>query len=224
LQIATANRNSYFGGMADPTKDELRTWLNGVLARTGETPSALARRAGLATTTLTRFLNDPDANMLGMRSVAKIAHVSGVEPIGLPRLPSGQSNVSGLSDVEGSPYLAEEFTTAVDRAVEALIAGRNATDPWVLKTRAIEAAGYLPGDIVIVDLNRAPKARDIVCAQDYRWADSAETIFRIYEPPFLVAACLDPALQEQLRRPLVVDNDCVVIKGVVTDLVRPGRR
>jgi len=211
--------------MNEPSKAELRTWLNDVLARTGETPSGLARRAGLATTTLTRFLNDPDANMLGMRSVAKIAHVSGIQPAGLPRLAATNGPTRGMAEDEAVPFVAEAINDPTARAIEALIAGRNATDPWVLKTRALEAAGYLAGDIVIVDLNRPPQARDIVCAQDYRWNEGkAETVFRIYEPPYLVAACHDLELQEKLRRPLVVDNDRVIIKGVVTDLLRPAKR
>jgi hypothetical protein len=211
--------------MKEPSKEELRTWLSDVLARTGETPSGLARRAGLATTTLTRFLNDPDANMLGMRSVAKIAHVAGIQPAGVPRLAASNGPARGMAEDEAAPYVAEAVGDPTTRAIEALIAGRNATDPWVLRTRALEAAGYLPGDIVIVDLNRPPQARDIVCAQDYRWNEGkAETVFRIYEPPYLVAACHDLELQEKLRRPLVVDNDRVIIKGVVTDLLRPARR
>jgi hypothetical protein len=38
-------------------------------------------------------------------------------------------------------------------------------------------------------------------------------------PPYLLATSLDPSLRE----PLVVDDERVVIKGVVTDLVRINR-
>jgi transcriptional regulator with XRE-family HTH domain len=200
----------------EPTRDEIVHWLAQALEKTGQTPSALARHAGLATTTLTRFLNDRDAPMLSLRSIAKIAHVSGMQPAGLP-VSTGQPR--GLAEAEAEPYAASD--DRIDRAVAALINGRNATDPWMLKTRAIEARGYLPGDIVIVDLNRKPEKNDIVCAQVYQWnAGKAETIWRLFDPPYLIAACFDPALAEQLQRPLLVDNDRVLIKGVVTSCLR----
>jgi len=43
-----------------------------------------------------------------------------------------------------------------------------------------------------------------------------DTVFRIYEPPYLIAA----TTLSHYRRPLLVDNDRVTITGVVTDLIR----
>lgn len=75
----------------------------------------------------------------------------------------------------------------------------------------------MPGDVVVVDLAATPTRGDVVCAQVYRWHEGkAETVFRIFEPPYLVAASAAPAL----RMPLVVDNDRVMIKGVVTHSLR----
>lgn len=205
----------------EPTRDEIIAWLQAILARTGETPSALARRAGLATTTLTRFLNDPDADMLGLRSIAKIAHVAGAVPIGAPM--PGAPRSMGLAEGDALPYADYPQKSASEPAVAALIAGRNAVDPWVLRSAALAAVGYLAGDILIVELNRLPAAGNVVCAQVYNWAArTAETVFRLYEPPFLVAQPIDPALAASLRRPLVVDNDRVVIRGVVTASLRLG--
>ena len=97
-------------------------------------------------------------------------------------------------------------------AIKALIGGRKAVDSCTIRTRALECIGYVPGDIVIVELGRPPAPGDVVCAQVYDWGRSEpETVLRIYEPPVLVSATLD----EQLRRPLVVDNVRVIIKGVV---------
>jgi SOS-response transcriptional repressor LexA len=85
----------------------------------------------------------------------------------------------------------------------------------------MEDAGYMPGDILIVDLNAEPERGDCVCAQLYRWqVGTAETIFRIYEEPYLLAATRHP----DLRKPLLVDNDRVVIKGVVTEILRARKR
>jgi hypothetical protein len=203
-----------------PTRDEITIWIREVLLKTGDTPSGLARKAGLATTTITRFLNDPDAPMLSLRSMAKIGHIAGMPMIpGTPSMAS--ANLIGFAEAEGEPYRRAEGSNAIDRAVLALIDGRNAADPWLLRTRAIEALGYLAGDVVIVDLNRKPLAGDVVCAQSYNWEKAqAETIFRVYEPPYLVAATMDTALAVTLRKPLLVDNDRVIIKGVITDELR----
>ena len=75
----------------------------------------------------------------------------------------------------------------------------------------------MPDDIVIVSLNEPPKPGSVICAQSYRWSEGrAETIFRIYEPPYIVAATRDTTL----RRPMLVDNDRVIIKGVVIAQLR----
>lgn len=115
------------------------------------------------------------------------------------------------------PYRATGTQTPLTRAIDALIGDRPATDPWTLHTRALEGIGYLPGDILIVSLNMTPNAGQVVCAQEYRWSEGkADTIFRIYEPPYIVAASSEAAF----RKPLLVDNDRVVIKGVVIASIR----
>lgn len=47
----------------------------------------------------------------------------------------------------------------------------------------------------------------------------AETIFRLYEDPFLVAATLDKGLM----KPHLIDNDRVVVRGVVIASFRERR-
>jgi SOS-response transcriptional repressor LexA len=89
----------------------------------------------------------------------------------------------------------------------------------VLRSRSLESAGYMPGDILMVDLNGRPEPGDVVCAQIYDRSGKAETIFRIYEHPFLVAATLDG----RLMKPHLVDNDRVVIRGVVIASLRERR-
>ena len=97
---------------------------------------------------------------------------------------------------------------------------RNGVDPWVLRSNALLSIGYLPGDVMLVDLNERPRAHDVVCAQVYDWVRSrAQTVFRLYEPPYLLASTTDQAV----LRPLVVDDNVVVVKGVVTASIRPRR-
>jgi hypothetical protein len=49
-------------------------------------------------------------------------------------------------------------------ALRSLIGDRNGIEPWLLHTRALELEGFMPGDIVLVDLNASPKPGDAVYA------------------------------------------------------------
>ncbi len=200
--------------MVEPDRAEIRAWLLGILEQNKETATALAARSGIAQSTLTRFLNNDDAPMLSLRTITKIAHAAGVQPIGIPEAPI--SAKGSFAENDGIPY-SPVPQSPVARAIAALVGDRVATDPWQIRNRALEDVGVLPGDVVIVDLNETPKAGDVVCAQSYRWSEGkAETIFRIYEPPYIVAASRDSAT----RRPMLVDDDRVVIKGVVIATLR----
>ncbi|MDP3554853.1 hypothetical protein [Methylocystis sp.] len=193
----------------DP-RDEQRAWLLDLLARTGEAPTSLAHRAGLAPTTLTRFLNDPEhGTALSARTISAVEKAAGVRFGAGPQI--------ALRDREAEPFVYEQAGETMGAIVRAAVGVANGIDPWTLRSRALEAAGLMPGDTLIVDLNADPKAGDVVCAQVYEWArGKAETVFRIFEPPSLVSATLDPAL----RKPLFVDHHNIVIKGVVVASIR----
>lgn len=190
-------------------------WLAFIRQVKGWSDADIARQTGRNASTLSKFLNDPEnAAQLSARTVALIEQASGI--------PAYQSeNVvkpRGLAEVESTPYEAEQVT-AIDGAVRALKGERNAVDPWILRSRSLEAAGYIPGDILMVDLNARPSPGDVVCAQVYDRTGKAETIFRLYEHPFLVAASLDAAL----LKPHLIDNDRVVVRGVVIASFRERR-
>lgn len=201
----------------EPTREEQRHWLRHAVERYGKTPTELARAAGVASSTLTRLLNnDDDKTVLSFRTISKVAHAAGVAP--LMGGPDGTSP-PGFSEEEAMPLEMEKskWPHRIRLAINALIVGRDAAAPWEMKSNALEHAGVLAGDILIVDLNQLPEAGKIVCAQAYDWhRGKAETLFRIYEPPYLVAATSSPAF----RKVRLVDNDSVVIKGTVTDILR----
>ncbi len=192
------------------TSEQHREYLQRVIAHTGKPATRIAKEIGIAASTLTRLLNASEGSTatLHARTIRKLQEYSGVSLFaGGDALPGPR----GLAE-DAVPFDAKSADPAVSAAIKALIGGRQAADPWTIRTRALERIGFLPGDIVIVDLGRRPEAGDAVCAQVYDWGRSdAETIMRLYEPPYLVAASLD----EQLRRPLVVDNERVIIKGVL---------
>jgi len=184
-----------------------RAWLQRVTRDTGLTLTEIARKAGKHHTTLTNFMNKPDRGPLNPLTITLVAEATGVPASAEAR---GTPAPEGLAE-EAEPYLAGS-ESPLDLAVRALVAARPGVDPWRLRTHALEDAGYLMDDIVIVDLNATPRAGDAVCAQLYDWPRGrAETIWRIFEPPYLVTATNDPAL----RKPILVDDDRVVIKGVL---------
>jgi SOS-response transcriptional repressor LexA len=193
----------------DP-RDEQRQWLAKLLAATNEAPTALALRAGLAPTTLTRFLNNPEhATALSARTISLLEKATGLR--------YGSAMPQLLREREAEPYKFDEAADIVGDMVASVVGRANGVDPWLLRSRALEAAGYKDGDVLIVDLNAAAKPGDVVCAQVYEWSKGkAETVFRIWEPPALVSATHDASL----RRPLIVDQDKIMIRGVVIASVR----
>lgn len=122
----------------------------------------------------------------------------------------------GLAENEATPYVADDEDSSTAAAIAAVKGGRNGVDAWILQARALEHAGYLPGDVLMVDLNSEPHDGDVVCAQIYDLRGRAETVFRIFERPYLVAATLD----RTHFKPIYVDER-VSIRGVVINLIRP---
>jgi transcriptional regulator with XRE-family HTH domain len=123
--------------------------------------------------------------------------------------------LAGLADGAGSALtLADEAVPYDGDLPEASpLPLRHATDFWEIRGRALDLAGLLPGDVVAVDLRQSEfKAGDVVCAQIYDWQKgSATTVFRVYEPPYLIALSTDP----QHRKPVLVDGEQVLLKGRV---------
>ncbi|MFG1383224.1 LexA family protein [Xanthobacter versatilis] len=198
-------------------REAQQRYLEMVRARTGLSYSEIGRRAQVSPSTVTRFMNAQ--NYEGTLATLTISQIA--DAVGVPATAAALgTSMDGVAEGEAEPYMHGPTSSPIDVAIEALRGVRNAADPWVLRTRAIEDAGYLPGDVVIVDLNATAIAGDAVCAQVYDWDKMrAETVFRIFDEPYLVGASRDPSF----RKPMLVDGKSVVIKGVVTDLLRPRR-
>ena len=200
--------------VAQGIRDKQRTWLQGVIASHGVKPTPLARAAGVAPTTLTRKLNDPDDTaILSELTIARICNFLGISH---PNF-TDDAPPTGFNDQEAEPYDATP-SDPLDALVRAAVAGRPHVVPWVLRSRALEDEGYKPGDIMIVDLNATAETGDIVCAQIYDWErpGRTRTVFRIYHSPYLVGA----GPEAGARVPHLVDNRHVVIKGVVKFNIR----
>jgi hypothetical protein len=193
----------------EETSRQHRDYLRRVITHMRKPPTRIAKEVGVAASTLTRLLNETSTATLHARTISRLQEYSGVSFFGGD--PSAPATFRGLAE-DAVPFEPKGADPELVAGIKALIGGRRAADPWTMKSRALEQRGFLPGDIVIVDLGRRPEAGDLVCAQVYDWRRAAaETVMRLYEPPYLVA----PSLDESLRRPLVVDNEQVIIKGVL---------
>ena len=199
--------------IVENTRRKQLAWVQAILHHRGWSITRLAEEAGFHHSTLSKFLNDPN-NIARLSSsiVEAIAEAGGIPPYYLeaPTAPAGfeEAEAEPLTEIDGDEAI---------HAVHMICDGRNGVDPWVLRSRALEQAGYMPGDILVVDLNATARPGDCVCIQIYDKTGRAETAFRLLEPPFLVAASNDP----HFRRPILVDNDRAQIRGVVIATIRP---
>lgn len=188
-------------------------WVHANLKILNWNPTRASREAGISQSTLSKFLNDT-ANMarLETNSVEKLKAVFPLPPYQTAPNPVAR----GFAEAEAEPFTAsgDDHVTA---AVDAIRSGRNGIVAWSLQSRALEVAGYLPGDVMLVDLNAQPQDGDAVCAQVYDRSGNAETVFRIYEGPYLQAA----TYARNLFKPLLIDGDRVLVRGVVVTSIRP---
>lgn len=195
-----------------------RAWLQEVVRITGLSLTQIARKSDVSDTTLTRLVNRPNYDgtltQLVIDRIKETFKVPGPEEYASARRPL----LGGFGEAERFDMQAEP--PALAKVIAALLGGRAAVDAWRLKTAALEEVGYLPGDIVLVDLNAQPMPQDAVCAQVYDWTrGGAETVWRVFDPPFLVAA----ARERTAYKPLLVDNERAIIKGVIVESLRPHR-
>lgn len=192
-------------------------WVEWLRVRTGQTLSELAEGAGLSSNTLTR-LKQRDSALLDALSVRMLSEYTGLPGPDLYK----HGPTSGFAE-EASRYdsAAPGIEPTVVKFVQLMTKDRPNVAPWWLKTRALEGLGYMLGDLVITDATVPPQAGDAVCAQVYDLrTGSAETVFRVFEPPYLIAFHGDASL----RKPLLIDNERVIVMGTVTDSLRTRQR
>lgn len=202
--ISTALRLRSMNG---PDTDQ-RVWLEDLLRRLNVTATELARRAELNPSTLTRFLNADrsEGHTLTFRTIRKIEDAV---RLAQPKRPSTYSD-------EGRPFDFLAAPAAISGAVNAIMNGRNACDPWEITTKELQGICIALGDVVLVDLNETPAPGDVVCAQIYD-GPVTRTVFRLYEPPFLLTG----SAMGNSRRPIIVDNTNAVVRGVVIAVIKP---
>lgn len=191
----------------DP-KGLAREWLQTLIDKSGESARAIAIKAEVSPSTIYRAL-DPDSDFTPTTTTLdKIAKAWNVP---MPHGFAAPHNVAaGLAEPEMRPL---EGTPT-----QALRPENNNQSNWMIRTRALELAGVMMNDIVTVDMSVNPRSGDIVCAQVYNFdRGAADTLIRLYNPPYIVAKTMDPALDDE---PLLVDGRRVAIVGTVVQVLR----
>lgn len=185
-------------------------WVQTILARKNWTQHRLAKEAGVSPSALNKFINDPsETRTLNSYTVEKLALASGM-PLQANKEPSGKATADVGNEAELVP--------AADPLVISYIRGNNAVDAWEVRSRALELAGYLPGDILIVDRTTMPSRGDIVVAEIRGRSSGPEIVVRIFESPFLISATMDASL----ITPILINHD-VIIRGVIAHSIRNRR-
>lgn len=181
---------------------ESRAWLQAIIDSTGKTANAIATEAGISASNLHKLLKPGRAaHPLTETTKTKITRALGIaSPAGIqPSRPIGFREPEAIPYREPARHPAEHST-------------QNGRDIWLLQTLMLDLEGYLPGDHMVVDLNATPRKGDIVVAQIYGPSGNAETVFRKYLPPFVIA---NTTRRESAPDPMLVDGKNVVIMGVV---------
>ncbi len=191
----------------DQYRDSLREWMRSGLLDMGITPTKAAKKIGVATTTLTKFLNDPSYTFTPKDTV--IARLERL--FGRPA-PRSQPQGFALPEIEATPVKPETLPAPQREALAALTAGRRGIETWSVLGNYLQAAGVQTGDVLLVDPHENPRAGDIVCAELHEQG-ARRTVFRVYEKPYLVAA----TFEAKSWMPIVVDDRNVIVRGVVTD-------
>lgn len=212
FSIASPHNN--FARM-NQTQRETKDWLKAMASHLGLSMSQLARNAGMAASTLTRYVNDEtDTLTIQQSSLEAVANFTGFRPYQFP----GRSR-PGFNEPDAIPFELDDRVPApwVRSAVLEARSGRNGIEAWVMKGAALDAMGILPGDVIIVDQNLKPKPGDVVVAQivDYG-RGSAETVIRVYQPPYICSH----SVRLGPMRPEQVDEDRVSIAGTAIGFLR----
>lgn len=147
--------------MAETTEDA-RAFLNRALEASGLKPFALAKRAGVAPSTITRPLNDPEFKFTPKAAtLRKIAEAAGLDlPTGLavaPPQPPSTNELPIIGPIQAGAWLMLDETVQDEPIYFTAVADRRYPHArqWLREVRgdSMNARGIMPGDLAhIVDV------------------------------------------------------------------------
>lgn len=201
-----------------------REWIAHLAKELGLSLTALARKAGVHDSTLTRFMNNADADYaLSNRTIEAIAQTFGVsfgQPV--PHI-NVYENLPEVSTTwrydEVEPVLLETIEDLTTRTVvEAGLSDQ--IEAWFLRTNRLLLAGCLAHDVFLISRSTAPQPQDVVIVQlETARRNEPKHLARIYLPPFLMTATVNPTA----NMPELLDSRRMRIIGTVITVVRAHR-
>lgn len=158
-------------------QNRYRQWIEQICEINNVTPTEIAKKIKASPSTITRQIKE---GWTHKPSVDVLRRISTTFRISIP------SELIGGSDLNG---LAEPDVTPINPQFEPHEGWNANLSDWTVRNHSLAALGYIPGDHIRFDASVQPVAGDIVLAQIYRIGQpGADTVMRLYLPPFLVAA------------------------------------
>lgn len=182
-------------------RDDLKAWLRNLARSQGVSLSEIAREAGAAVTTVTRFVNDDSwKHTLTNATIAKIEK----------RWQSEAPRAPGLADAGTA-----EFITRPDIKGQA----QGSAEVVMVPDDALNMRGFLRGDLCYVDTAAHPQRGDVVLAEIRTPHRKGHRVLLTYDAPYLRGHSTD----WELARPVLIDADRVRILGVAVRQARQLR-
>jgi len=210
-----------------------KQYLKHVMRETGLSLSAVAKNAGLSSTTLTRPMNDPDHSFILKRATLEKVEAAFNIPY-LPFMAQGRTSKGSTQTEDGSEILPTDQAYTLQKPQSDQGLSEPAVAPWrprdtdfgkkILNYLAPDArtpAGYrlgiaIPhlnyeaGTILVVDLNGAPKPGDTVIANKIDFdTGGAETLIGRFAPPYIVPP-------DAAKSPELVGRDTRIVGPIVS--------
>lgn len=189
--------------VAHETREEARRLVDAIRARYRIDIPEIAERARVSPSTIYRWFDDSFTHSPGATTIRKIATA-----FNMLAAPAGAAGGLAAPEVQ---------LLSMDQLPKGLQLG-NSEDCWLVQSRVLDLAGYMPGDLLIVDHSVQPVPGDAVVAVLHEFgAKGPEHRLRLFRAPYLMAKTTDPAVDEE---PFYVDGRRVAIMGVVTKTLR----
>ncbi|PJN95096.1 hypothetical protein CNY89_10525 [Amaricoccus sp. HAR-UPW-R2A-40] len=160
----------------------------------GLSQGQLGEKAGIDQPSVSRFELGTRRPSIGQTMA--LAEALGIDPRELlPSRSTDQATGRALSGAvtPAAPNVLQRLAESI-----ASVASRPGFDLWQVRDRSMQTAGYLPGDFMLVR-ELGDEGADILHVGDAVIAQvlspvsgEAETVFRRFDPPFLMPSSLDP--------------------------------
>ncbi len=211
-----------------------RRFLTSVLDRERTSIPKLAKKAGVTASTLYRILDQDDPFTTSMRTIERIERATGhsyAEAVTGFAEPEARFVSEEDAPAELKPGTGEGVWRIGSRVAELAgflpgdlilfeIGAEPAPGDLVVANVEDRTGGFLPGDLILFEIGAEPAPGDLVVANVEDRTGGAETIIRVFDPPYLITRTYDAA---SAHKPVPVDGVSVRIMGRFKRMLRSRR-